>query len=52
MNGGDWETNIVQRGQEETMRAKQGIPPANAKAENPAAVTGPRVQNPDLPEAE
>jgi len=52
MNGGDWETNIVQRGKEEKMRATQGIPPAGAKTETPAAVKEAPVQNPDLPEAE
>jgi capsid protein len=51
MNGGDWETNIVQRGKEEKMRATQGIPPAGAKTETPAVKEAP-VQSPDLPEAE
>jgi lambda family phage portal protein len=48
MNGGDWDTNIVRRGQEEKARAAAGLSPTGAEPPQPPA---PPAQNPDLPEA-
>jgi lambda family phage portal protein len=49
MNGGDWDTNIVQRGKEEQRRADLGLPPMGAKPA-PQQPTKP-AQHPDIPEA-
>lgn len=52
MNGGDWETNVVQRGREEKLRTAQGLEPLAPP--KPGPVPGSQntqtVQHPDLPE--
>lgn len=48
-NGGDWETNIVQRGKEERLRANQGLPPTSSSVNPPKPAEVP-PQNQDLPE--
>lgn len=49
-NGGDWDTNIVQRGKEERLRSDQGLPPTSSSINPPKPVDVP-PQNQDLPEA-
>lgn len=49
-NGGDWETNIVQRGKEENLRADQGLSPTSSSINPPKPVDNSNQQNQDLPE--
>lgn len=50
LNGGDWETNIKQRGREKRMRAAEGLDDPAPQAKRPTAAKP--APDPDLPEEE
>jgi len=52
MNGGDWETNVKQRGREERVRRNEGLVSEQKPTDKKNPKPGTDENNPDLPETE